>query len=294
MPDALVEIEAIGSRGDTTGVPTGSPTWTAHERPARRPDGRHSGKAGAREGARADYPLATPDGWTTMGAVQVGDKLLGADGRPITVLAATEVMHGRPCYEVHFSDGEVISPTVSISGSPGPGLPGDTTPSSEVTGAVTPSCATSGHDHGEDRGDQGCRTADARPNRAVQISAPLQLPAADLPIPPYAFGCWLGDGHSAGARITVAEPELLMHIEASGIDAHPQSGKFLATASRCLARRPRLPKDIAWSVGAPSGRRGSKSAPAGKSAAVRRGSSRLPRRFRLAEVRRTASGLVGC
>ncbi|MFB9733176.1 replicative DNA helicase [Ornithinimicrobium kibberense] len=56
-----------------------------------------------------DTPLPTPSGWTTMGEVRVGDQLLGADGRPTTVVAATEVMHDRPCYEVEFSDGSVIT-----------------------------------------------------------------------------------------------------------------------------------------------------------------------------------------
>jgi replicative DNA helicase len=55
-----------------------------------------------------DTPLPTPDGWTTMGEVQVGDHLIGADGQPTRVVAATEVMHGRPCYEVEFDDGTVI------------------------------------------------------------------------------------------------------------------------------------------------------------------------------------------
>jgi replicative DNA helicase len=43
-----------------------------------------------------------------MGDVAVGDQLLGADGRPTRVVAATDVMLGRPCYEVEFSDGTVI------------------------------------------------------------------------------------------------------------------------------------------------------------------------------------------
>src|SRR5262249_36659530 len=55
-----------------------------------------------------DTPLPTPARWTTMGEVRVGDQLLGADGKPTRVVAATEVMHGRPCYEVEFDDGEVI------------------------------------------------------------------------------------------------------------------------------------------------------------------------------------------
>jgi replicative DNA helicase len=53
-------------------------------------------------------PLPTPTGWTTMGEVQVGDELVDAMGRPTRVVAATEVMTGRPCYEVEFSDGSVI------------------------------------------------------------------------------------------------------------------------------------------------------------------------------------------
>jgi replicative DNA helicase len=55
-----------------------------------------------------DTPLPTPDGWTTMGEVRVGDYLVDADGKPTRVVAATGVLQGRPCYEVEFSDGSVI------------------------------------------------------------------------------------------------------------------------------------------------------------------------------------------
>ena len=104
------EIEvASGRSGEMTGVPTGFTdldTLTNGLHPgqmivvAARPA---MGKALA-----LDTPLATPHGWTTMGEVAVGDCLLGADGAPTEVVAATEVMEGRPCYEVEFSDGSVI------------------------------------------------------------------------------------------------------------------------------------------------------------------------------------------
>jgi replicative DNA helicase len=55
-----------------------------------------------------DTPLPTPTGWTTMGEVQVGDRLIDAHGKPTRVVAATEVMVERPCFEVEFSDGTVI------------------------------------------------------------------------------------------------------------------------------------------------------------------------------------------
>ena len=55
-----------------------------------------------------DTPLATPDGWTTMGEVREGDHLLDADGKPTLVVAASDVMHDRPCFRVTFDDGTSV------------------------------------------------------------------------------------------------------------------------------------------------------------------------------------------
>jgi replicative DNA helicase len=68
-----------------------------------------AGRPGSGKALALDTALVTPTGWTTMGAVQVGDQLIGADGRATDVVAATEVMLGRPCYELAFSDGTVIT-----------------------------------------------------------------------------------------------------------------------------------------------------------------------------------------
>ncbi len=68
-----------------------------------------AGRPGSGKALALDTALVTPTGWTTMGAVNVGDLLVGADGRPTRVVAATDVMLGRPCYEVEFSDGTVIT-----------------------------------------------------------------------------------------------------------------------------------------------------------------------------------------
>src|SRR5215467_1555010 len=110
MPGALDEIEAIGSRG---GAMTGAPTRFVDLDTLT--NGLHPGQMvviSARpaigKALAIDTPLPSPSGWTTMGEVAVGDQLIGADGRSTTVVAATAVMHGRPCYEVEFSDGEVI------------------------------------------------------------------------------------------------------------------------------------------------------------------------------------------
>ena len=61
-----------------------------------------------------------------------------------------------------------------------------------------------------------CATADARANHSVETAPPLQLPDADLPVDPYVLGVWLGDGHTASARFTSADPEIVMEIEGRG------------------------------------------------------------------------------
>ena len=104
------EIEhASGRSGEMTGVPTG---FTDFDNLT---NGLHPGQmivVAARpavgKALALDTALPTPSGWTTMGEVAVGELVLGGDGRPTMVTRATDVMTGRPCLEVEFSDGSVI------------------------------------------------------------------------------------------------------------------------------------------------------------------------------------------
>lgn len=110
LQPTLDEIEAVGAQGGMmTGVPTG---FTDLDRLL---NGLHAGqliivagRPGLGKALALDTPLPTPDGWTTMGDVKVGDRLIGANGHPTTVTHAFEVRHDRPCYEVEFSDGSVL------------------------------------------------------------------------------------------------------------------------------------------------------------------------------------------
>ncbi len=110
LQPTMDEIDAIASHGGVArGVPTG---FTELDDVT---NGLHPGqmviiaaRPGVGKALALDTPLPTPTGWTTMGDVAVGDWLLGADGQPTVVVAATDVMLGRPCYEVEFSDGARI------------------------------------------------------------------------------------------------------------------------------------------------------------------------------------------
>jgi len=54
-------------------------------------------------------PIPTSSGWTTMGAISVGDMVLDDRGLPCRVIGETTVQHNRVCYEVVFDDGTSIT-----------------------------------------------------------------------------------------------------------------------------------------------------------------------------------------
>src|SRR4051794_1140957 len=111
LQSTLDEIEKISATGGIgTGIPTGFQQLDEIT------NGLHpgqmvtvAGRPGSGKALALDTRIPTPTGWTTMGQVQVGDELIGADGVPTRVVAATGVMTGRPCYEIEFSDGSVIT-----------------------------------------------------------------------------------------------------------------------------------------------------------------------------------------
>jgi replicative DNA helicase len=110
LQPTMDEIDAIASNGGIArGVPTGFVELDEVT------NGLHPGqmiiiaaRPGVGKALRVDTPLPTPTGWTTMGDVAVGDLLLDAHGEPTRVVAATDVMLGRPCYEIEFADGTSI------------------------------------------------------------------------------------------------------------------------------------------------------------------------------------------
>ena len=209
MQGTLDEIEAISSRGGAmVGVPTG------FEKLDDLTAGLHGGQLIVLAGRPAmgkalalDTPLPTPDGWTTMADVEVGDLLIDASGRPTRVVAATEVMSGRPCYEVTFSDGTVI-----VADAQHEWLT-HTRASRRATGSAVASVRTTE----EIASTLRCRTSDRRANHSVANAQPLDLPERVLPLPPYALGVWLGDGTSDTASYTSADPEIALHIEDEGL-----------------------------------------------------------------------------
>ncbi|MFW3172923.1 replicative DNA helicase [Geodermatophilus sp. CPCC 206100] len=225
LQPTMDELDAIASRGGTArGVPTGIRDLDELT------NGLQAGqmvviaaRPGVGKALALDTLLVTPTGWTTMGEIRVGEQVIGSDGRPTTVVAATEVMSGRPCYEVHFSDGSVIvadaqhqwltDDRASRTSAQAARVGYNRTRNQRTFAAVrtTEELARSVR----------CATEDARPNHSVTNAAPLELPDADLSLPPYALGVWLGDGTSRAAHVTSDDPEIAVYIEAElDVDDH--------------------------------------------------------------------------
>jgi deoxycytidine triphosphate deaminase len=146
--------------------------------------GRLEGKALA-----IDTPIPTPRGWRTMADLQVGDEVFGANGQPYRVVAATEVMTGRTCWEVLFSDGQSI---VADSGH----LWSTITKSARKYGGC---CAL------RTTAELACSLGTRMEcNHHVALADAVRYPDQPLPIDPYVLGVWLGDGTRECAEITCA------------------------------------------------------------------------------------------
>lgn len=205
------EIEAAQGRGEgMTGVPTGYSDFD------RLTNGLHAGQmivVAARpaigKALALDTPLPTPTGWTTMGQVAVGDTLVTADGTPTRVVAATDVLVDRPCYEVELDDGTVI-----VADAWHQWVTSTRAQRRRVGKGETPESSV--HTTEELAATVRCATADQRANHSIATAEALSLAEAALPIHPYALGVWLGDGSSRRAEFTSADPEIAMRIEGLG------------------------------------------------------------------------------
>lgn len=169
----------------------------------------------ARKNAKAlalDTPVPTPSGWTTMGDLAPGDVVFGADGRPCRVTEVSPVYVNHDCYRLRFSnDEEVVADaghrwlTTAHVDQPGGVRTGNGQARTRVR--TTQEIAATLR-HGA-RGDL---------NHSIAMPAALAGDDIALPVAPYTLGAWLGDGHTACARLTcdVEDSEILDGIRADG------------------------------------------------------------------------------
>jgi len=136
------------------------------------------------KGLAVDTPLPTPEGWTTMGDVQVGDAVIGGNGVSCTVLGKSRVKH-IPGFRIDFDDKSTVTCDEEHLWS-------------LVGGEVKP-------------------VTDLRVGDHVPVAGVFD-PGADtaLPLDPYVLGLWLADGKHTSGEITKPDSFVFDEVERRG------------------------------------------------------------------------------
>jgi deoxycytidine triphosphate deaminase len=135
-----------------------------------------------------DTEVPTPWGWTTMEHLEVGDEVFGSDGRPTKVVATTQPMLDRSCYEVLLSDGSSFLADAKhqwVTYTKAERIRAKRTgqaPTSKTTEELAATLRTS---NGKEW------------NHHIPLAGAVQYAERELDIDPYVFGIWLGDGTTA-------------------------------------------------------------------------------------------------
>jgi deoxycytidine triphosphate deaminase len=159
-----------------------------------------------------DTEVPTPWGWTTMEHLEVGDEVFDETGAPTTVVATTDDMTDRPCYEVQLSDGSRFIAdgkhlwVTKTRSERARGLPGQARTTEQLAATI--------------------RTG-REWNHHIAVAGPVQYAERDdLPVDPYVLGVWLGDGTTSSATITTADRAVIDEVVAAGYEAHRTSAIY--------------------------------------------------------------------
>lgn len=151
---------------------------------------------GAGEPLALDTPIPTPTGWTTMGEIQVGDQVIGRDGKPANVLGVSPIHTDRVCYRLTLKDRTSIVADASHLW-----IAVDRGSARRAEKVYTTQELYDLHVKPYSNGVGGHRLS-------LPATPVVELPAVDLLVDPYVLGAWLGDGQTAGAAICGADEDL--------------------------------------------------------------------------------------
>ncbi len=136
-----------------------------------------------------------------MGRLMPGDKVFDENGKVCHVVACSEIMHGRPCYEVSFSDGSKITADAEHLWQVNEYKPHTAFYYKARILKTEEMAGNTKHKYGSY-------------NYRIPNISELQLPEQKLIIPPYVLGVWLADGSSHYASFTcnIEDTEIVQKV----------------------------------------------------------------------------------
>lgn len=141
-----------------------------------------------------DTPIPTPGGWKAMGDLNVGDSVIGDDGKPTKIVGAWD--HNKPCYRVGFSNGDSVVACEDHLWS----TRAKVNEAASILGTTTKSTK------------QICETLDSR--HTIQMPKPEELPSQYRP-------------HCKGLSVTITSCERVETVPTRCIQVDNESHLFL-------------------------------------------------------------------
>lgn len=180
--------------------------------------GRKNGK-----GLALDTPIPTPFGWSTMGALKVGDEVFNEHGQPCRIRHVSPVHIGLKCWRLCFADGSSI-----IADEQHRWAVRNPKQSGRFKVLTTPDIAA---DFFKQRPDR------VREHRyTIPIADALELPEVELSVSPYVLGYWLGNGDNRAAIVTLDQADAAV----IGQELEAELGFEWRAAKVYAARAPRF------------------------------------------------------
>ncbi len=152
--------------------------------------------------------IPTPDGWKKMGELAVGDLVFDETGRPCHVVALSEIDDTEQCYRITFRDGSYVDAGArhlwNVENCYGKYHYYQTTTEELYQRTM------------KLRNSAVLREVDKKRSVVrIPVAKPLQLPEVELPVDPYVYGYWLGNGGAQKCELTIRTsdvPDILKQI----------------------------------------------------------------------------------
>ena len=139
-----------------------------------------------------DTPIPTPDGWSTMGELKIGDTVFDEKGRQCHVVAKSDVDDTEQAYRLTFRDGSEI-----IAGA------NHLWDVDYIIGKTHHKIMRTEDIYNKTVLHNNRQPHDKRSVIRIRVNRALHTRQAMLPISPYLYGFWLGNGNAVKPEITV-------------------------------------------------------------------------------------------
>lgn len=154
------------------------------------------------KGFSLDTPIATNEGWKTIGELNVGDLIFDGNG-DLTKIKKISPIHYNPCYKITFdSNDELIC-------------------DHEHKWVVNMRLQNSKEHHKYITGEFTTLELEEKFIQGYTMNidcVAINLPDVELPLDPYILGLWLGDGNNTCGTLTCMNDDIWKEIKNRGFD----------------------------------------------------------------------------